>query len=63
MFGRIGLPELLVIFMILLLVVGPSKLPKVAQSIGQAIGEFKKGTKNIEKEINDIAKDDKGSDA
>lgn len=63
MFGRIGLTELLVIFMILLLVVGPSKLPKLAQSMGEAIREFKKGTKNIEKEISDIVKDDKESEA
>lgn len=63
MFGRIGFTELLVIFMILLLVVGPSKLPKLAQSMGEAIREFKKGTKNIEKEINDIGKDDKESEA
>ena len=63
MFGRIGFTELLVIFMILLLVVGPSKLPKLAQSMGEAIREFKKGTKDIEKEINDIGKDDKGREA
>lgn len=63
MFGRIGFTELLIIFMILLLVVGPSKLPKLAQSMGEAIREFKKGTKNIEKEINDIGKDDKESEA
>lgn len=63
MFGRIGFTELLVIFMILLLVVGPSKLPKLAQSMGEAIREFKKGTKDIEKEVNDIGKDDKGREA
>ena len=37
MFGRIGFTELLVIFMILLLVVGPTKLPKLAQSMGEAV--------------------------
>lgn len=56
MFGRIGFTELLVIFMILLLVVGPTKLPKLAQSMGEAIKEFKKGTKNIKDEVENIAK-------
>lgn len=56
MFGRIGFTELLVIFMILLLVVGPTKLPKLAQSMGEAVREFKKGTKNITKELDDITK-------
>lgn len=58
MFGRIGFTELLVIFMILLLVVGPSKLPKLAQSMGEAVKEFKKGTKNITKEMDEITKVD-----
>lgn len=58
MFGRIGFTELLVIFMILLLVVGPTKLPKLAQSMGEAVKEFKKGTKNIRDEVDNIVKDD-----
>ncbi|MEG0823934.1 MAG: Sec-independent protein translocase protein TatB [Erysipelotrichaceae bacterium] len=63
MFGRIGFTELLVIFMILLLVVGPTKLPKLAQSMGEAIREFKKGTKNIKQEMDDIAKADENVEA
>lgn len=41
MFG-IGMPELLVIFVIALVVFGPGKLPDVGRSIGEAIRGFKK---------------------
>ena len=39
--GRIGLPELVVIFVIVLLIFGPRKLPDLARGIGQAIRGFK----------------------
>ena len=45
MFSSIGPPELLIIFAILLLVFGASRLPKLARSMGQAGKEFKSGLK------------------
>ena len=39
----IGLPELLIILVIVLLVFGSAKLPKLARSLGQAQKEFKEG--------------------
>ncbi len=48
MFG-IGMPELLVIFVIALLVFGPQKLPSVGRSIGEAIRGFKKALDEPEK--------------
>ncbi len=42
MFG-IGLPELLIILIVVLIVFGPKKLPDLAKSLGKGMAEFKKG--------------------
>ncbi len=61
MFG-IGLPELLIILAIALIVIGPKKLPDLAKSLGRALNEFKKATKefkdslDIDDDINTIKK-------
>ena len=46
--GRFGVPELLLILLILLLIFGASKLPEIARSLGQSINEFKKSMGNKE---------------
>lgn len=46
----IGMQELLIILLILLLLFGASKLPELARSMGKALKEFKKGTKEVEDE-------------
>ena len=61
MFGRIGMGELLLIFGIVLIVFGPSKLPSLAKSMGQAVAEFRKGTKELSKELEDLSKDEEES--
>ena len=50
MFG-LGLPELLVIFVIALLVFGPKKLPELGKSIGRAMAEFKKASQEVKESI------------
>ena len=43
--GSIGAPELLIVLLVVLLVFGGAKLPKLARSMGQAQSEFKRGIK------------------
>jgi sec-independent protein translocase protein TatA len=48
MLGSIGMPELIVIFVIALIVFGPRKLPELGRSLGRAIAEFKKATNELQ---------------
>jgi len=42
MFGDIGVPELLVILVLVLVLFGPGKLPDIGKSLGEALRGFKK---------------------
>lgn len=50
MFG-IGLPELIVIFVIALLIFGPKKLPELGKALGRGIAEFKRASQEIKDSI------------
>jgi len=45
MFGSLGLPELLVIFAIILVVFGAGKLPQLGKGLGEGISNFRQGLK------------------
>jgi sec-independent protein translocase protein TatA len=40
-FSGIGVPELLIVLVIALIVLGPKKLPEVGRSLGRGMREFK----------------------
>lgn len=47
MFSSIGIPGLIIILVIILILFGPSKLPKLGRSIGESMKNFKDSTKDI----------------
>jgi len=51
MFGSLGMPELVVIFVIALIVFGPRKLPELGRSLGRGIAEFKKATHELQSSL------------
>ena len=48
MFGKLGVPELLVIFAIALLIFGPGKVADLGKGLGEGIRNFKSAMKNGE---------------
>jgi TatA/E family protein of Tat protein translocase len=51
MFGKIGMPELILILAIALIIFGPRKLPEIGRSIGKGLREFRQATSEVQKSI------------
>jgi TatA/E family protein of Tat protein translocase len=51
MFGSLGIPELIMIFIVALIVFGPKRLPEIGKTLGKAMGEFKKATDDFKNTI------------
>lgn len=45
------MPELIMIFIVVLLLFGAKKLPELARGVGKSMGEFKKAREEFEREI------------
>ena len=51
MFGSLGVPELLLIFAVILIVFGPRRIPEIGKTLGKALGEFRKATDDLKSTI------------
>ncbi len=45
--GSVGVPELIVIFVVALVVFGPRKLPELGRTLGKALAEFRKASSEM----------------
>jgi sec-independent protein translocase protein TatA len=51
--GSIGMPELVIIFVIALIIFGPRKLPELGKSLGRSINEFKRASNELKSTLED----------
>lgn len=49
----LGMPEILLIALVVLLIFGGKKIPELMRGLGKGVSEFKKGMKDIEEQINE----------
>ena len=60
---HLGVPELLIILLIIVLVFGVGKLPQIGKAVGQGIREFREGTQGLAEEDTSEASPTKSSEA
>ena len=61
--GRIGLPEIIIVFLIIVILFGAKKLPEIGSALGKALREFRKAGKESEGDLKEGSgqEDEKGS--
>lgn len=60
---NLGMPEILVILIVLILLFGAKKIPDLARSLGRSLGEFKKGREEGGKDDTSSKPGKNGSDS
>jgi sec-independent protein translocase protein TatA len=56
--GRIGMPEILIILVVVLLLFGGRKIPELMKGLGSGINEFKKASKGEDEAIANSKKEE-----
>ena len=56
--GQIGMPELIVILLVVIVLFGAKKLPEIGSALGKALREFKKASKDVADDVKDVTKQD-----
>ncbi|WP_338449712.1 twin-arginine translocase TatA/TatE family subunit [Niallia oryzisoli] len=59
MLTNIGVPGLILIIVLALIIFGPKKLPELGRAVGQTLGEFKKSTRELTRDVVDEIDDAK----
>jgi sec-independent protein translocase protein TatA len=59
MLSNIGVPGLILIFILTLIIFGPKKLPEIGRAFGQTLNEFKKSTRELTDDVMDEIKEEK----
>ena len=55
MFGGIGMTELMVVFVVGLVVLGPKRLPSLARSLGRTLAEFRHASSDLRRDFMDVS--------
>jgi TatA/E family protein of Tat protein translocase len=63
MFGSIGMPELVIIFVVALIIFGPRKLPELGRSLGKSLSEFKRASNELRSTLEDEIRMDEQREA
>jgi sec-independent protein translocase protein TatA len=58
MLSNIGVPGLILIFILALIIFGPKKLPEIGRAFGQTLKEFKKSTRGLTDDVMDEIKEE-----